>query len=212
MFSVALKAAFFLTIMCGTAIALPHTQPYDDSALRDLLVFEETCPMPCWQGIRLGITSLDDALERLNTSVWVDSVQKRAGYRHIWTWSDQNSLTHDNATEQQFLFSWREGIVDTISMQRLSPLWQLWLIFGRPDAITVAPMPDDSILYIASYEAEQIHIFTPTICGAQSQQSLWRQSSRLDIGRLVFYPTARPIKLTDLQWIELFRSHPFCLN
>ena len=145
----------------------------------------------------------------LDSSVWVGDVHKRAGYRHIWMWSDQRPPVI-SGTDQQFLFSWREDVVETLSMQTLPPSWQFWLILGRPDTITVAPMNDNTIVYIASYAAEQLHIFNFASCNTRSGQVLWRQNSRLDIGRLVYYPTARPIQYEGAQWLSLFHTHPFC--
>jgi hypothetical protein len=209
MLSIALKLSFLLIFICSAAVASPHLLPYDDSALRSLIIAEADCSMPCWQHIRLGSTSLDEALTLLEQSDLVGEVQKRVGYRHIWVWSDQRPSIISE-TGQQFLFSWREDIAETISMQNLPPSWHFWLLLGRPDNITVAPMNDSSIAYIASYTAEQIHIFNFASCDARSGQVVWEQASRLDIGRLVFYPTARPLRFSGQQWLSLFHAHPFC--
>lgn len=210
MLAIALKLSFLLIFVCCAAVATPHLQPYDDTGLRWLLNSDASCSMPCWSGIRLGSTSLDEALALLEQSVWVGEVRKRVGYRHIWTWSDHRPSIVGRGTEQQFLFSWREDIAETISMQTLPPLWQFWLILGRPDTVTVAPMNDDSIAYIASYTAEQVHIFNFTSCDTRSGRALWQQNTRLDIGRLVFYPSARPLQFEGHQWLSLFHAHPFC--
>jgi len=211
MLPIAFKLSVVLIFVCSAVVAIPHLQPYDDTGLRGLLNSDASCLMPCWSGIQLGYTSLDEALALLEQSIWVGEVRKRVGYRHIWTWSDQHPSII-SGSDQQFLFSWREDIAETISMQPLPPSWQFWLILGRPDTITVAPMSDHTIAYIASYAAEQIHIFNFATCDTRSGQAVWRQNSRLDIGRLVFYPVARPIQFDSSQWFSLFHQHPFCFR
>src|SRR5690349_2597637 len=75
----------FLVIALG--LLLVRAQPYDDHELRELLL-PEGCPMPCFMGIRPGITAVDEAIKILETSNWVDKIDYRPGDRIMQvTWS-----------------------------------------------------------------------------------------------------------------------------
>jgi hypothetical protein len=65
-------ALVLLFIMLLTAI---QAQPYDDSELRALLTPPAGCPAPCFLGIRLGVTTTDEAIAILKQHEWVAQVK-----------------------------------------------------------------------------------------------------------------------------------------
>lgn len=204
-----LRLVIVLSFLCSAGVVLAQGRQYDDSALRALIEPTKNCSMPCWQGIQLGTTSLDEALRLLDDNLWVGEVRKRVGFRHIWLWSDQRPSVVSGSS-QQYLLSWRGDIAETISMETLPASWQFWLILGRPDTITVAPINSNTLVYIASYQAEQLHVLNFASCEARTARAIWEQNSRLDIGRLVVFPIARPITVNGSEWLQLFHTHPFC--
>jgi hypothetical protein len=61
-----------VTVLLFTAVlVLIHAQPYDDHELRQVLQ-PEGCPAPCFMGIRPGVTTLDEAIQILEASGWVE--------------------------------------------------------------------------------------------------------------------------------------------
>jgi hypothetical protein len=203
-----IKLALLLLALLTLAVSLTRAQPYDDSALRAMLTTSAACTLPCWQGIEPGATSLHDALIDLQRSEWVGEVTRRPGYRHAWWWN--RDLPDWGQREPQFLYAWHEDTAETISMPAVASLWQLWLILGVPDTVTVAPMEDGAILYIASYEQQQVHLLSMSDCAAKMARDLWGVQSRLDIGRLVFYPVAPATVYTGAEWPGLLRKRPYC--
>jgi hypothetical protein len=67
-----------LTLLSFTVFAavmlLIRAQPYDDHELRALLM-PENCAMPCFMGIRPGVTTMDEAVKLLKVSGWVGEIQ-----------------------------------------------------------------------------------------------------------------------------------------
>lgn len=83
-FSIPLFLLFFIPL------ALSRALPYDDQNLR-AAVMPQDCQMPCFMGIRPGITTVEEAVRLLRASPWVDKVTDDAntlGTNAItWTWS-----------------------------------------------------------------------------------------------------------------------------
>ncbi len=82
-------AAF--TTLFAACIGLIRAQPYDDAEMRALLTPPDGCPMPCFMGIRPGITRIDEAINILNTHTWVENytvhLSTYGGVFVTWSWS-----------------------------------------------------------------------------------------------------------------------------
>jgi hypothetical protein len=59
-----------IPILTGTLLVI-HAQPYDDHDLHQLLL-PESCPAPCFMGIRPGVTTQDEAIKILEDNPWVE--------------------------------------------------------------------------------------------------------------------------------------------
>jgi hypothetical protein len=88
-----LTALVALTLLFTVCIGLIHAQPYDDTDLRTFLMPSGDCVMPCFMGIRPGITRIDDALNIVHTHPWVDSYTTHFSTNGVvlitWSWSGQ---------------------------------------------------------------------------------------------------------------------------
>jgi hypothetical protein len=73
--SLLLKIAFSFTLLTAGLVGLIHTQFYDDTEVRDLLLPPATCPAPCFMGIRPGVTTYDEAVEILEAHSWVERIE-----------------------------------------------------------------------------------------------------------------------------------------
>src|SRR4051794_7992294 len=69
----------------SVALLLIRTQPYDDHELRNLLLPTD-CVAPCLIGIKPGVTTVDAAMDILETNPWIGDIRTRAGTIE-WTWS-----------------------------------------------------------------------------------------------------------------------------
>lgn len=128
------------------ALLLIHAQPYDDHELRDLLL-PERCPPPCFIGIRPGVTRLDEALEILNASGWVESYDYQPNaismtikwntYRPAWLDNSDSYLsiadglvTEVNLTTtltlDEIQLGMREPIFQQISLNDFGNHWYLY--------------------------------------------------------------------------------------
>lgn len=140
-----IKSSLYVSAIFFFTVNLIRSQPYDDSDLRTFFQFAAGCEMPCWYGIQLGSANLDSALSQLRGFPTVQSVTKRAGSRHIWEWNSARP-TVITGNLPQYVFSWRDNIAETISVQNLTPLWKIWLIWGEPDEITISLIEPGQVL------------------------------------------------------------------
>ncbi|MBI1278947.1 MAG: hypothetical protein GC179_12535 [Anaerolineaceae bacterium] len=122
-------ALFTLTLM------LIHAQPYDDHELRELLL-PESCPAPCFMGIRPGVTTIEKAITLLEASRWLDHYKLNAQGNQItlvWNNHSPSWLSKDN----DHLFSGSrlsiiDGRVASIALDTNLKLGDMKLIFGDP--------------------------------------------------------------------------------
>ncbi len=69
-----LKPALLFTLLFAACIGIIRAQPYDDSELRAFLTPPSGCAMPCFMGIRPGVTTADEAIAILEAHEWVSNV------------------------------------------------------------------------------------------------------------------------------------------
>jgi hypothetical protein len=85
-----------LSTLFVAVIVVIQAQPYEGDRLRALLASRGSCPMPCFLGIRAGMTPGDEALAILQNHAWVDrksifmiTDEARQYSRVTWHWSGQ---------------------------------------------------------------------------------------------------------------------------
>jgi hypothetical protein len=129
----ALKAAVGLTGFFALALLLIRAQPYDDHDLRAVLLPED-CEMPCFLGIRLGVTTFQEALKVLQAHPWVgdiylsDPVDERS-FQVDWSGSQPAWMRGRALLQVQY------GVVQDIYLGTAIPLGDLWLALGLPDSV-----------------------------------------------------------------------------
>ncbi len=121
-------------LLFTAALLLIHTHPYDDHELRQLLL-PDGCPAPCFMGIRLGVTTTDEAIAILEVSHWVDQYKYEPDVAMIsikWNANSPLWLTNgsDNSSSgARILIS--DGVVDSIGLDTNLTLGEIQLAFGR---------------------------------------------------------------------------------
>lgn len=189
-----------LTMLFTACIGLIHAQPYDTAELRALLTPPDDCPMPCFMGIRPGVTSSYEAIGILERHEWVDEV--RVAYHGVtqfpdsidWTWSGSESslvsYTYNGFPQPGYL-GIRQGTVVFVSIPTVISLGDLWLTWGAPDEFrfTTVQGNTDSPITLAYVNAYTRHNFWVT--GA---------------GRCPYFPTfwREPVVLTIAEPREMF--------
>jgi hypothetical protein len=127
-----------LTLLLAACIGIIHAQPYDASELRAFLTPQEGCPMPCFMGIRPGVTSLEEAGIILTRHSWVQDVRQfynsRTGEITMiqWTWNGSQPGLIDS-TVPAYVYGSSSHIILSLNIETTIPFGDLWLGLGKPD-------------------------------------------------------------------------------
>jgi hypothetical protein len=186
-----LAALMTLFVVC---IGLIHAQPYDNAELRDLLTPSESCPMPCFMGIRPGVTSSYEAVGILERHEWVDEV--RVAYHGVtqfpdaidWTWNGHESslisYTYDGFPQPGYV-GVNDGTVEFVSIPTVVSVGDLWLTWGLPDEFryTIVQGNKDSSVTLAYVNAYTRHNFWVSgIVPCPYFPAIWREQVVVTIG------------------------------
>lgn len=156
-------------VVFTVVMLLIHTQPYDNHAMRELLL-PEGCPAPCFMGIRPGVTSMDEAIKLLHGNDGVAEVKQRSinnKYGFItWSWKNPKpSWTRQNAVGEILL---TDKTVHAITIASEFMLGEIQLTLGLPDAAFTTVPQDISakyFLYAAFYDQYGLIIRSQQPCG-----------------------------------------------
>jgi hypothetical protein len=126
---------FAFVLVFAALVGVIRAQPYDDSDLRAILMPAD-CPMPCFMGIRPGVTPVEDAIRNLAAHEWVTDLNvfyNRAGRIYLvqWAWSGLQPAFIDGS-KLAYTYA-QDGLVETINAETTIPFGNLWLILGMPD-------------------------------------------------------------------------------
>ena len=135
-FAALFRAALLLTLLFSACIGLIRAQPRDDSHLRAFLTPPDGCPMPCFMGIRPGVTRADEALATLAVHEWLREPMvsyNRGGEIYLiqWSWGESAPPLLDKS-KRGYVFA-RDGVVRSISMPTTIAFADIWLMLGTPD-------------------------------------------------------------------------------
>ena len=165
-----------LLVLFAAGVGLVRMQPQSaNPALARVLLAD--CPAPCWEGIRPGVTSKDEALPRLRAHPWVAQIipdlyaDYGEGWMH-WRWSpdkpafipeeNSNSLWVDN-----------RNMVKNIEIRTTVPLGVMLLFLGDPDWSNVYPLGDTLIQVNSAYVSRSFFILFQVSCTA-SIMEFWQ--------------------------------------
>ncbi len=134
--TVLLKIALPLTLLFAACIGLIHAQPYDDAELRAFLTPPDGCPMPCFLGIRPGVTTPDEAAAILAAHTWVRDMMvsyDRTGQIYLiqWYWQEPPPGPVDTS-KLAYLYA-RGNVVQAISTATTFAFADISLTLGVPD-------------------------------------------------------------------------------
>lgn len=121
------------------------------AAIRALLV-PDGCAPPCWAGIRIGVTTREEAVTLLEASPWVGQVFS-SEQQISWRWSGAQPALIDG--ERDGLIGLGGGVVQRIRLQTRIRFGDIWTLYGAPDDTLMVRLISSrsSAFQIARYDA-----------------------------------------------------------
>jgi hypothetical protein len=191
-----LKLTFLLILVFAVCIGLIRAQPYDDSELRAFLTPPDGCPMPCFMGIRPGVTTADEALAILETHEWVGEIYTfnngmtgELDYMN-WDWTGKQSNLIQAATDTYpNIGSLRitDGTVTDINVPTLISLGDIWLLWeSQMNFFTLVRGLDEddptTLIYYNRFSSHHASIAISTAC--PYFPTFWNSAVAITLGDL----------------------------
>ena len=150
-----LRIASLLTLIFMVVLMLFRAQPYDERENRQPFT-QDKCTAACFVGIQPGITTVDEALERLASSGWTSDIDNRtinnvSGFIS-WKWSSQKPNWISGKVEGK-IWATQKHIVQIVIYGDFQ-LGDTRLALGLPDQEVIDATEDRNrvySLYTASY-------------------------------------------------------------
>jgi hypothetical protein len=139
-----------LLLLLGVLMLLIRAQPYDDHEIRALLLPDD-CTMPCFMGIRPGVTSIDDAVRLLENHAWVKQVA-RTGMSVQWFWNGREPAFLEGTIAPSLSAIISDGldtnVVGAMYIPTHLPTGFIYLLMQNPTTFRIDP--SNTLLSISS--------------------------------------------------------------
>lgn len=201
----ALRLALWLVVSLGCLAASAYTAAHvsgDFQPVRAFLNPIEGCGVPCWQGIRPGITGSLEAVDTLRALPWVTDLYTIQGIvindSYIrWKWTGQQPEMVDGSRDGRMWF--HNGLVYSIEIPLTIPFSTVWGAFGAPESETLlkAPLTPPSLFYSAAYLGSSVEFKSTVRCPPTGFQLLIaRVDANFVIPKAPDHLSAPPTRLT----------------
>jgi hypothetical protein len=161
------RGSLLLIVALAAAITLVRAQPHERPPdLRAFLSPPDGCTAPCWQGIRPGVTTVNDAYDILEQLEWVESVDLYIDLNSlVWTW---------NGTQPDWIDASQRGVVvmdgkhvQYVGFSTNLSFGDVWLALGAPEqnVVRLAGINARVVEHVAFYLDGNVRVLrTPMSC------------------------------------------------
>ncbi len=123
-------------LFCGLLL-LSRLIPHDTRALQDFFAAPDNCAMPCWAGIRPGVTSLSEAIQLLQQHPWVghmamegELASGKTSALIWWHWNGQQSPLIDGEIDGRLIA--QNSLVQFVIISTRVSMGAARLVLGPP--------------------------------------------------------------------------------
>jgi hypothetical protein len=166
-----LTSSLVLTLLFTACIGIIRAQPYDNGELRAFLKSSDDCSVPCFMGIRPGMTTLDEAIAALAAHEWVRALdlqdapnEDRRSGTIWWSWSGAQPDYIYARLSGRIELRDEEGdgtaVVTRLEIPTTIPFADLYILLGTADATwlvydSLHPAPN---IHTAVYDGQGIQL------------------------------------------------------
>jgi hypothetical protein len=171
MFVLKLALRASLAFFALSALALGLARASVDPLTADLRALwqPDGCAAPCWQRIRPGVTTSDEALTVLHHLDWVDRINAVQGIVTSdsivsWSWTGRQPLFIDSERNGRMWL--HRGLVYSIELPMRVSLASVWNAAGAPEQVKLilAPRVPAAAFYHALYLGGQVDVQGVVLC------------------------------------------------
>ena len=182
-----------LSVVCLLPIMLIPALPRDNGGLSVFVTSAMDCPLPCFLGVRPGVTPAAEALDMLRQHEWISNARMNAsgrGYGDIrWDWSGAQPGLIDTSRPMRMTFYWDEedpyltgpedAVIETISFYTSIRIYNVQTWYGDPDASAATVSVGDLMNYMAAYYGRSSMMYLSTVMACPtSLLSYWEARAK----------------------------------
>ena len=171
-------------VFCGT-IALTHLLPLHEDDARAFLTPADGCAMPCWAGIRPGVTRLDEAVAILRAHPWVGHISMEGELASgttsaliWWQWNGQQSDSIDERVDGRLIAE--NAVVKFVILSTRVSMGDARLALGPPPrgrlSMDTTALIATRFSHMAAYDG--LTLQTPSPCPVRLTQ-LWQMPTQV---------------------------------
>jgi len=175
MVSLWLKAVTALVALWALPILMIRAQPYHGDALTQFLLPPADCPVPCFLGVRPGVTTASEAFALLEAHPWIDRIEP-SGVTQIYRAVLAADFDLARRGSPSPLLRIENGIVRWVFWQtRPFTRGDLRLALGPPQTIQVVhDQVYGSVPLLMLYPQYKLRIVSPLYICTLNQADFWR--------------------------------------
>jgi len=168
-----LAATLALLTLFALLVGLIRAQPQDTTAWRTFLLPPEDCPMPCWQGIRPSMTTVEETITVLQAHPWtrqiITSYYNAATRQGSLVWAFNAPHPDGQIAPYQAEFRVIHDVVSNITVTTDIPASAIWFLFGVPSMerwaiLSQRALNSRRIDHFAHYINLGFSIYVPMTC------------------------------------------------
>jgi hypothetical protein len=173
------KTSLILLALFAGLVGLIRAQPHDDNQLGAILRPPSGCPMPCFLGIRPGVTTVDEAVAILEAQPWAADITLAGGFETgsqygsiTWRWDGQPV---SNGEEYGGELRVIRDVVHTMTLRTPMTFGDIWLLSDRPEEglfIYIGQLRQPPPRYLIEYYLGDLTVRTVVSC-----RSFWQQQA-----------------------------------
>ncbi|HVU12248.1 MAG TPA: hypothetical protein VHD90_13275 [Phototrophicaceae bacterium] len=174
-----LRLTAALLLLCLIALSLIVLQPNDNAALRSFFNPPPGCAAPCFLGIRLGVTTQEEAAQILHRQPWVDTITLTSSDMLTWTWNGQQPafVSSYSSDAQLGTIEFAQGVASRISLNTSIRWGDVLIARSAPDRnFVLNAVAQDGFRYemtFGAYRDQGFQVEAITACPIQSRDDLW---------------------------------------
>ena len=194
-----LKMALTLFLLIVVLVGFTRAQPSDDDRLQGFLALDD-CALPCFMGIRPGLTNTQDAILLLEQHDWVEKVTQHIWFSgpgsslYSWSWSGLQPAFVNSAAPG--VFSTEGNMVAVLQVPTTISLGDFWLL-NQPQHSMIAREPGQ-LSYKATYLGGALEIETVLACPLRPG-GFWRAPVQMQMS-MYLQPDAASFQFPN--WFE----------
>jgi hypothetical protein len=212
---------FFLALptVFAAAIGLVQISQPDSSHLRALFMDSACDETPCFLGIELGRTSLDEARAILGEHPWIVEIADQLLYDYMgsehlrfrWHWGEHSI---DRSTWSGELIA-SYGTVYMVRLETGLTLGDLWIALGTPEIIPFTVVQSQHrpvvLLYSSFFSHRSVAVASALHCPLSYRHFLQGEVYTLELRRRTSFSATSPASTNPallLRWLR--ESEPLC--